>query len=382
MKALIDDILDEIRTDMAATDWQELTDDGLYAGKLGLVYFYHILYKESGDPLYKEKIEDILSYVLQQMGQHQSSILLRSSLMTGLTGFGYMVKLLVDEGLLDENFLEELDSINDLSLNECLLLIENKNFDFFNGSIGILFYFVTIGHQENITLIVDKLYKEFVLNDRTFYNEAGYLEGIHLGYAHGLPAIIKTLDGISGNKKSEEIILHLLGELSKLIGSSNVILADCRYYLPRSIHRDMAHQYDLNWRPVLAWSNSDLNYSTLIYSIERSRLDSSFLDLAAELARGTVDRRHESQTRIWDYRFNFGSAGVAQLYLKIYKETGDPKIYEAYQFWIKESIRLYRESGRIKEHKLNFIDNLPGLYLVLLEYNNPAIAGWDKILLL
>ena len=38
------------------------------------------------------------------------------------------------------------------------------------------------------------------------------------------------------------------------------------YYLPRSLH----YQKEVlmpNWRAVLAWSNSDLNYSTLVHSL-------------------------------------------------------------------------------------------------------------------
>ena len=378
----IDDVLAEIYADIAAADWQGLTDDGLFSGKLGLVYFYHTLYKSSGDAFYKDKIEEILSHLMDKVGQNTSTVLLRSSLMSGLTGFGYILKLLVDDGLIDEDFIGQLDSINDLALDECLLLIKNKNFDFFNGPIGILFYFVAIGHRENVMIIVDSLYEAYISDGRTFYNNAGYLEGIHFGYAHGLPAIIKTLDGVKGCRKSDEMIGHLLEEFERLIASEPVLLENYRYYLPRSIHRDDTQQYDLNWRPVLAWSNSDLNYSTLIYSIDKRRIGEESLNLAIELARGTVGRRAEPQTRVWDYRFNYGSAGVAQLYLAIYKQTGDKEIYDAYRWWIEESIRLYRKPGGVKEHKLNFIDNLPGLYLVLLESTNPAIAGWDKILLL
>lgn len=381
MNTAIDDVLDQLHADIVAADWQELKDDGLLGGKLGLVYFYHTLYKQSGDVFYRDKVEEILSHVLEEVRQHRSTVLVRSSLMSGLTGFGYIVKLLVEDGIIDEEFLGELDAINDLALNECLLLIQNKNFDFFHGPIGILFYFTFIGCWEYASLIVDKLYEEFISGDRTFYNNAGYLEGIHLGYAHGLPAIIKALDGVRDNEKGDEMIRHLLNELRGIVDSSNVVLADSRYYLPRSIHRDGSLHYDLNWRPVLAWSNSDLNYSTLVYSID-SRHGGQYLPLARELARGTTDRRDESQTRVWDYRLNFGSAGVAQMYLRLYKETSDPVLYEAYRFWIGESIRLYRVPGKIKEHKLSLIDNLPGLYLVLLESKNPAIAGWDKILLL
>ncbi|WP_431217980.1 lanthionine synthetase LanC family protein [Puia sp. P3] len=350
-------------------------------GQAGPGLFYHTLYRQSGDAFYRDKIDEILSHLLDEIADNRSSVLLRSSLMSGLTGFGYILHLLAEDGIIDEGFLGQLDAINDLALNECLLLIGNSNFDFFNGSIGILFYFTVIGSRENVAMIVDRLYEAFIAGDGTFYNNAGYLEGIHLGYAHGLPAIIKVLDGVRDNEKSDLMIRRLLEGLQEIVKGADVTLAERRYYLPRSIHRGAAEQYEHNWRPVLAWSNSDLNFSTLVYSID-ARRGGAYLPQALDLARGTTDRRHESQTRVWDYRFNFGSAGVAQMYGRLYKETADPQLQEAYRFWIDESIRLYREPGKIKEHKLSLIDNLPGLYLVLLEYSNPAVAGWDKIFLL
>ena len=381
MNTAIDDILGELHSEITGADWLGLQDDGLLGGKLGLVYFYHTLYRQSGDAFYRDKIDEILSHLLDEIADNRSSVLLRSSLMSGLTGFGYILQLLVEDDIIDEAFLGQLDAINDLALNECLLLIGNRNFDFFNGSIGILFYFNAIGSRENVAVIVDRLYEAFIAGDGTFYNNAGYLEGIHLGYAHGLPAIIKVLDGVRDNEKSDRMICRLLEGLQQIVGGSDVTLAERRYYLPRSIHRGATEQYEHNWRPVLAWSNSDLNFSTLVYSID-ARRGGAYLPQALDLARGTTDRRHESQTRVWDYRFNFGSAGVAQMYGRLYRETADPQLHDAYRFWIDESIRLYREPGKIKEHKLSLIDNLPGLYLVLLEYSNPAVAGWDKIFLL
>ncbi len=372
----------EILNKILSTDWLELPGEGLLHGKLGLVYFYFSLYKDTKKEIYKDKIEDILAWLFQKIQEGNTNILLRMDLGDGLSGLGYILNLLVAEDMIENEFLEQLTSINELALAECLRLLDSNNFDFINGPIGILHYFVSISHDENIDLIVKKLYKQFRLCGQTFYNNTSYLEGIHLGYAHGLNAIIKTLNELDNNLLATEMISSLLNDLKILIWASNVELESTRYFLPRSIHKGEDSKYSLNWRAALAWSNSDLNYSTLVFSLKEKHVDQEVLSIAKQIAYDSLTRRTSIQTRIRDYRFFYGSSGVAQMYAKIYRFTKDENMYDGYRFWIEESARFYRGHETIKEHPLDLLNNLPGLYLVIAEYNKSIYNHWDKMLLL
>ncbi|VXB33654.1 conserved hypothetical protein [Flavobacterium sp. 9AF] len=360
---------------------QELISDGLMDGKLGMVYYYFNLYEHSKEDFHLLKIEEYLEIIFQNIETSKSDLLLKSTLENGLSGLGFILQLLVNANLLGEEYKKEINEIKLVVCNEAIRLLEHNNYDFINGPFGILFFLNFVEDKESIDKILSIIEAKIKKEDNFFfYNKAAYIEGIHIGYAHGICAIIAVLNTIE-NEKADVIITFLLKKLIKIIKDNDYSFNNKKYYLPRSIHKEEIVKGELNFRPVLAWSNSDINFSTLIFSLKKKFVNKELIHLATTIALDSIERKEIQETAIEDYRFFYGSSGVLKSYHYLYLKTGNSQFKEAAFYWYSKTLD-YLEKDTIKEHPLNFINNLPATTLTLLEFEQQKNNNWSKIVLL
>jgi hypothetical protein len=360
---------------------QELNSDSLLNGRLGLVYFYLSLYKHFKEEKYLDKIESNLGMVFKNIEDQTSSLLLDASIENGLSGLGYVLQLLIDENILDAEYKDQVKEINNMVYEDALKLIADKNYDYVRGPFGILFYLNSVKDEAYVNIILEELMNKFKEDeDFFFYNEYSYIEGVHIGYAHGVCAIIKVLNDIE-DERAEFIVRELLKKLSQIIKENNFYIKDKKYYLPRSIHKGDAFEGGLNFRAVLAWSNSDINFSTLIFSLKEKFINKELLEIANQIALESIDKKEEEHTRVWDHRFYFGSSGVLKTYNFLYEKTGIEKFQKSSQYWYEKTLELLEEDN-IEAHSLNFLNNLPATTLSILEFEEQKNINWSKLLLI
>ena len=361
---------------------KDFTSDSLLNGKLGLVYYYLNLFKIFNKEEYLKKVEEYLENIFTNIEEGTSSLMYDSTFENGLSGLGYALKELIDEKVLDQEYWSQIEEINRIVIDDAIKLIQEKNFDFVRGPFGILFYLNSVNASEQVDKILEILEKELEKeNDFFFYNQYSYIEGVHIGYAHGICAIIKVLNDVD-DKRAENIVKYLLDKMLVIIKNNEYqIIKGKKYYLPRSVHKGNEFEKGLNYRAVLAWSNSDVNFSTLIYSLKEKFKTKELLAIADKIALESIEKKEEKHTRVWDHRFYFGSSGVLGMYKYLYNKTGNSKYKEASHFWYKKTLSFLTENT-IKEHPLNFLNNLPATTLSLLEFEREEEFNWSKILLL
>ncbi|MFP3802123.1 hypothetical protein, partial [Paraburkholderia sp. SIMBA_027] len=127
----------------------------------------------------------------------------------------------------------------------------------------------------------------------------------------------------------------------------HTIIENTRYVLPRTVYREEEELF-LNWQPSLTWSNSDLNFSTTLYSLPEIYKTENMIESANIIIEESVKRTELKQTvHNEDYRLFFGSAGVAQLYKALYDQNIMPETTSnAYEQWIvKTSDFLDKSNG-------------------------------------
>ena len=364
--------------DIKKHDFRTLTSDGLLDGKLGMAYFYYCLFQAEKKEEYLRNIEEILSVVFDNVQQEKSNLLQNGSLADGLSGLGYLMHLLISEGIVDSSFESQMDEIREVIFLDFSNFLEAKNYDFIKGPFGQLFYFNHLkdnGQQKQMVTEILKCYHQGK-KELPFFNKASYLEGIHIGYAHGLCGIIKVLHD-SRDERCTPVIEELLDFLKTFILERGQLIDGYRYYLPRSIPDLKDH----NYRAVLSWSNSDLNFSTLIYSLDKSFQTEENLNLANIVAEAAGERMHSKQTRVWDHRFFYGSSGVLQMYNYLYLKSGNPAFRGAAETWYNNTLK-HLEKGSVKNHPLDFINNLPATFLALYEFEQSKEIGWSQLFLL
>lgn len=218
-----------------------------------------------------------------------------------------------------------------------------------------------------------------------FYNRYNYIEGIHFGYAHGITAIIKVLSLVKHeNFKKEELLNKLLYFLDSWVSIKGYEINNTYYYLPRSLH----YQKEVlmpNWRAVLAWSNSDLNYSTLVHSLPERFKTKDRIEKANHIAEMSIFREGYEQTKVSDYRFFFGSSGNIGLYLSLYEKTNNYIYFTASEFWYKTTLSYLSQENAynmIEGSPIDFINNLPSAILSLLDFNHLVDPSWKNLFLM
>lgn len=363
-----------------STKFQYMESDGLLNGNLGMVFYNLMLYRIFKKESYLTKIEYFLKIVLDNVNDEKSSVLKDSSLENGLSGLGFVLYLLLEDGIIDDAYADQIATINEVVSAEAHRLLEENNFDFLRGPVGILHYLATVNAKEYTCGIVEKMYEIYSANNHAFfYNESHYLEGVHIGYAHGICAIVKVLNDVDC-PKCALMITGLLKKLKELIDNKEIYLEGKRYFLPRSIHKPSVYPEELNYRAVLAWSNSDVNFSTLVYSLKPKYLTPELMALAEEIAVSSVTRKREEETRIKDHRFFYGSSGALKMYTKLYRNTKNQQLKRAADFWYKKTVNFLLDNSS-ESHPLSFLNNLPGTTLALLEYEMQVESDWSVLML-
>jgi hypothetical protein len=357
---------------------EPLGSDGLFTGKLSYVYSLIHLDKTGK---YADKANQILETVISDVLNANSSLLFKESIYGGLSGLGWLLREMDQLNLLSDNNNIDLSGLNEKFFEDAIKYTEDNNFDYLYGGIGILYYLNLCGHKEYVTAIIDKILEKENHNDNSpFFNDAGLLHGTHFGYAHGLPALVKIFSEIN-DERMNSLINDSLKYQENIIRNNNTIIESTRYILPRTVYKENEELF-LNWQPSLSWSNSDLNFSTALYSLPEIYKTDSLIENANIIIEESAKRIELQQTiHNEDYRLFFGSAGVAQLYKALYDQNIMTEITStSYEHWINKTYDfLDKPNG---ESDYSYINGKIGAILSIKEYMGDNVGDWDKLLLL
>ncbi|MGU3377610.1 lanthionine synthetase LanC family protein [Chryseobacterium sp. M5A1_1a] len=359
-------------------DMESVGSDGLFTGKLS--YVYSLIHLDNTGK-YAEKANEILGSVISNVLDANSSLLFKESIYGGLSGLGWLLREMDQLNVLSDHNNIDLSGLNEKFFEDAIKYTENNNFDYLYGGIGILYYLNLCGEKEYVTAIIDKILEKENQNKRSpFFNDAGLLQGTHFGYAHGLPSLVKIFSEIN-DERMNALINDSLNYQENIIRNNNTMIENTRYVLPRTVYREEEELF-LNWRPALTWSNSDLNFSTTLYSLPEIYKTENMIENANIIIEESVKRTELKQTvHNEDYRLFFGSAGVAQLYKVLYDQNIMPETTSnAYEQWIiKTSDFLDKSNG---EADYSYINGKMGAILSVKEYLGDNVGDWDKLLLI
>lgn len=162
---------------------------GIVQGEAGLALCYFYLFKTTNKNCYFEKMHKILDNLIDHVKNDYS-------LGYGLTGLCWMVDLMKNEIEGSEGWLGDA---NNILLKKTDILLQQGNLDFFQGAVGMLFYFLTqnntttyISLLENLLKIIDEKIRKNDWEIKSFRGDKWVFE-INLGVPHGMNGILLFL---------------------------------------------------------------------------------------------------------------------------------------------------------------------------------------------
>lgn len=337
------EIVECYRNKLMLSDFSTISD-GIAEGKLGLVIYFLAQYKRNKNQLYLDAITDLLEAVFENCNSNNTDNLFSNcTLSYGATGLGMVLASLLKSGLIDSSFRHQIEEINEFVLEKTLLMLENNNFSFLEGSVGNLFYLNNLKDQKKVALIIDTLKLKSEQDRYLFYSKTNdpYMDGINLGLNHGYLSMVKTLLLCKGNYHATALIKQCINLIIQYLDYGNNEMG-IPIYKPYSLQEE-GEELKPYQNNRLCWCNSDLSLSYVLYKTGRIQGNKSYIALAEKIGAATTARKIFENTGVENYHFCHGSSGLVQLYQQLYSWSGKVFFKDAENYWMERTVN-YLES--------------------------------------
>lgn len=383
-------ILDSFSTDCSF----EQKEVSLLAGETGKALFYSVLSRNR----YQSVLEQL--YVIYDNIAHEISNIQHYSYCNGLAGIGWFYQFMNDEGYFENDTNMLLEDF-DLYLATVLkLLMEKNDTDFLHGATGIAYYFYSRSKDNtNVNAVlqgyVDALSKWVETNhglvklattehqtNKTIYN---------ISLSHGMSAIVSILARIY------TIDALRTEQVKQLIeGFMNYILA-------QEIDKDKYGSFFPNWAiestsPMygsrLAWCYGDLGIGITLYQVGRILNRKDWMNKALEVLLYTATKRRNLQENlVHDACICHGTAGIGQIFYRMWWNTRLPEFKDAGDYWFNETLKMSKFEDGLAGYKVwhgeegfvnqtGLLEGIAGIGLALTSYAYEINPTWDQCLLL
>jgi hypothetical protein len=283
-----------------------------------------------------------------------------------------------------------------------LKMLEEGNYDFLHGSIGLFYYllynsaeksFIDDCYYENYIgqlekLQVDSKYGIYVPN-KFFSKDEIEKYSINLGLSHGIPSIVKVLLEVFKKGVAKELTKTIAFNLIDCMLSCMNIDTSVSYF-PSAI--DISSKQTSS-PSRLAWCYGDLGVAYVIYQAGETFEDNYLKNLAIEILEASTKRKDVKDTKLFDFGLCHGVAGVTHIYYKVWQITKLPVFKRANEYWLSQLLlpaadnnfvpyyEKYYPPNRTFMKSHSFLEGAVGIAMVLLSYTTEN-TDWDYCLML
>jgi lantibiotic biosynthesis protein len=366
-------------------------NDSLFGGELAVAYYLYYLYEATDKDEYAEAALDRIEKVLLGFNSGKAS-LSGPYYCSGAAGLFYLLVLFVRKGLVGSDMQTELKQLGE-DLLECAVAgIENDYNDFVHGSFGLLHcfnhYAACFGDDSFLQPFLRLVEKKYLLADNPWIVSAiGHADEkkvVNLSLSHGQAGFMiilmkaYSLAGINGNIKERLLknARHLLGFKSAAPGGT-----DCSLF--PSFVNPVTNTFTTNNR--LAWCYGDLGQVLFLHKAADFFKDESFSTAANSICKASTERTSFSSTLLEAGQVCHGTGGVSHFYRVLGELSGLECCTTAASFWIEQAINNIDkdiDAGTNHNSRLNMIEGLPGIGLVLMSYLSAKKLDWGGLILL
>lgn len=395
--------LDEIANLLSAQP--SSADISLTGGDAGRALFLLYYYKLSGREAYLDKAIELMDDLLVNITQFDCD----PSFAGGLAGVGWLLQHAVDNNFLDADVQLLLGKMDTALYQWMMTEIQRGNYDYLYGATGVALYFLrkaavdeqyTMGLGNFVsTLEAQAIAEQEMIKWKAFMLHEGMYgpnvcgDTYNLGLSHGIPSIIAFLVR-AGRQPS------LTAQCSRLIEKS------CRFLQHHMRPPETYGSYfgylvnaDGEQTPAsrLAWCYGDLGVCTTLWQAGEALQQENIKAAALEIARYNAPKRDLAAAYVQDACFCHGTSGIAHIYHKMYRHTGEPLFSEAAGFWYEQTLAMATFEDGLAGYKTfvgtdsadgewhnvpGLLEGVSGIGLSLIS----AVAGfepaWDEALLL
>lgn len=396
--AILIETITNISKILSADNNLDNKNSGLLTGAAGTALFFHhlnqIIPNESHHDnclRYIEKSIDAIEN--QQLGY---------TFCSGISGIAWGLEYFSEQELFEvgeEDFLSELD----IQLYNCSMSdIENNNVDFLHGGVGGIAYFLNRLpniYAENCLqdfahLLWEKAEKE--KNEIKWKNsfnqertEPYLIKGYNLGLSHGIPSIISVLIKIYNKNIAKNKCKELIsGSIEWLLNQKLPTSYDSIF--PNSVGSTI----EMN-NSRLSWCYGDLGIASTLWQAGKVLNNEIWKQEAINILLHSSKRKDLKENSILDAALCHGTAGIAHIFNRFYKETGIKTFDKSRWYWLEQTLKMAKWEDGLAGYKTwqgdqgwqnegGLLEGIAGIGLALLGFLTDDVndLAWDSCLLL
>ena len=403
-KKLLEEKLKEIEK-IISLRYKNENHIGVLSGLSGIALFQFYYSKYLDKDTYSDIGVEILTTCVDRMNEGYNY----PTYCTGMAGTGWVLDHLELENFIDTDNDSLLQEIDQYLYSTMILDMKNGKYDFLHGAIGYAYYFLNRyrntkseelkGKYKNNLLEFIALLKKVSLKDGknnlkwvSELNNDTKERGYNLSLAHGMSSIVGILTKLYQYDDFE------LKTKTMLIDSINYIMdfknennrAFCLF--PSWVSEDN----EINSKARLAWCYGDLGIGIKLWYASKVLNDKKLANEAINILKHAAKRTTPEKSLVRDAGICHGSYGNAQIFNRIYKETGNEVFKEATEFWIQEGINMavhedgyagYKQwKGGIRKIKwtneITLLEGVAGIGLAIIDYLASFDSNWDECLMI
>ena len=370
---------------------------GLLNGYFSLSFFY--AYANKTDNIY---LQDEMNNSIQNAIELFSDKTTTHTFCDGLAGSCWGLSHLVKKNKIDANLDELLCDIENHLETTSSHDFQVNYFDFLHGGLGACIYFLDRLPNKKAELYLIQTVK--LLNEKANRTSDGaWWENTYIklnddstsiecncGLSHGMPSIIWFLSKCYTCNIEREKCLDLLNDSVNWLIKKKSINNNYKSIYPIAIGNGLPL---LGTR--LAWCYGDLGIATTIWQAGIALNNNDWKQEAIDIMLHSAKRRDLKENGVLDAGICHGTAGIAHIFNRFYKETGLKEFDEARWYWINETLNMATHKDGLAGYKAwqaekgwqneyGLLEGVSGIGLVLLGFLTDDVEdlSWDRCLLL
>ncbi len=390
--------LNEIKDTIDKSTYDNYKISSLVGGSAGIALFYFYCSKYTSNENCYDKGYELISNIFDSINQGEGYY----SFSNGITGIGWLIEHLEEQGFIDSDTNEMLSGLDVFAYDRMIFEIQSKNFDFLHGALGIGFYLLSRLKKNRevekyLINLLDELEKESELDTNGGLRWPPLKHTQHtnelltnLSISHGNASIVVFLSKIYENNILKEKAYRLLnGAITYIL--QNQLDPSIYYSSFPSVITKLGNPSNSR----LAWCYGDLGIGVAIYQAGKITKNNHWENKAIEILLRTTKRRNKNVTDVTDAGLCHGTAGIAHIYYRMYKNTKIDVFKESSDYWFSKTLdmakfddglagyKAYRKKetgGDLKEYGL--LEGIAGIGLAIISYLSDIEPTWDGCLLL
>ena len=387
----IDEIAECLRNKHNATP-------GLMNGKVGEVLFWAYYSSYMKKSFSEERVVSLLAEVFDDIKNGFKY----QTFANGLAGVGWTVEHLAQNGFINTDTNKIIGSLDDFLLPYMLDYINEDNYDYLHGALGIGLYYLNRKSNSKthdyLIKLVDLLGGRSI---RLFEGSTAWktklmqdsdLSGYDLSLSHGISSVIAVLSriyevGIHKNKVSELVN----GSVDYLLKNKQ----DAEEYIYQFPAWVCENDSKSGHGGRLAWCYNDLGISLALWQAGYIFGNELWKKEAVETLLLTTRLTDIKETGVHDVGFCHGAAGIAHIYHRMYYYTGLSKFKESAIFWFSQSLKMSTFKDGLAGYKVyratefggsvnvyGLLTGIAGIGLAMISAVSDIKPKWDECLLL